>query len=92
VLFVTHDIREAVFLANRIVVRGSESGRHPHYSHQRHPHPRDLRSPAVQAPDRAGSMNIITRAIIPDEDAPGTRASAAVEPLPQAPSVRSPGS
>jgi len=83
VLFVTHDIREAVFLANRIVVLGSNPGAIRIILTNDIPHPRDLRSPAVQAlTDRI--HDIITRAIIPDEAPPAPALPRPVEPLPQA--------
>jgi NitT/TauT family transport system ATP-binding protein len=83
VLFVTHDIREAVFLANRIVVLGSNPGAIRIILTNDIPHPRDLRSPAVQAlTDRI--HDIITRAIIPDETPPAPALPRPVEPLPQA--------
>jgi NitT/TauT family transport system ATP-binding protein len=66
VLFVTHDIREAVFLANRIVVLGTHPGTIRVILQNDLPQPRDMRSPAFQTMiDRI--HDIITNAIIPDE-------------------------
>jgi NitT/TauT family transport system ATP-binding protein len=66
VLFVTHDIREAVFLANRIVVLGSNPGTIRIILQNDTPHPRDMRSPSFLAMiDRI--HDIITNAILPDE-------------------------
>jgi NitT/TauT family transport system ATP-binding protein len=83
VLFVTHDIREAVFLANRIVVLGSNPGSIRIILQNDMPHPRDMRSPAFLAMiDRI--HDIITSAIIPDEIAAATPTAVQrhIEPLP----------
>jgi NitT/TauT family transport system ATP-binding protein len=83
VLFVTHDIREAVFLANRIVVLGSNPGAIRIILQNDMPHPRDMRSPAFLAMiDHI--HDIITNAIIPDEVTPAVPTTVArhVEPLP----------
>lgn len=83
VLFVTHDIREAVFLANRIVVLGSNPGSIRIILQNDIPHPRDMRSPAFLAMiDRI--HDIITNAIIPDEItvATPTTVQRRIEPLP----------
>jgi NitT/TauT family transport system ATP-binding protein len=83
VLFVTHDIREAVFLANRIVVLGSNPGSIRIILQNDMPHPRDMRSPAFLAMiDRI--HDIITSAIIPDEitAATPTAVQRRIEPLP----------
>jgi len=83
VLFVTHDIREAVFLANRIVVLGSNPGSIRIILQNDMPHPRDMRSPAFLAMiDHI--HDIITNAIIPDEVVPAvqTVVTRHVEPLP----------
>ncbi|HTY11891.1 MAG TPA: nitrate/sulfonate/bicarbonate ABC transporter ATP-binding protein [Bacteroidota bacterium] len=85
VLFVTHDIREAVFLANRIVVLGSNPGSIRIILQNDMPHPRDMRSPAfLTMIDRI--HDIITSAIIPDEAVPSVPTAVArhVEPLPYA--------
>jgi len=83
VLFVTHDIREAVFLANRIVVLSTNPGAIRIILQNDMPHPRDMRSPAFLAMiDHI--HDIITNAIIPDEVTPAvpTTAPRHVEPLP----------
>ena len=83
VLFVTHDIREAVFLANRIVVLSTNPGAIRIILQNDMPHPRDMRSPAFLAMiDRI--HDIITNAIIPDEVVPAVQTAVArhVEPLP----------
>ncbi len=85
VLFVTHDIREAVSLATRIVVLGSHPGSIRIIIPNDLPHPRDVRSAAYLAMiDRI--HGIIANAIIPDE-APVTAPVAAprrVESIPHA--------
>ncbi len=81
VLFVTHDIREAVLLASRIVVLGANPGAIRVILTNDIPHPRNPRLPAFQSMiDRI--HDIITRAIIPDEAAPALAAPRPVEPLP----------
>jgi len=83
VLFVTHDIREAVFLANRIVVLSTNPGAIRVILQNEMPHPRDMRSPAfLTMIDHI--HDIITNAIIPDEVVPAvpTTAPRHVEPLP----------
>ena len=85
VLFVTHDIREAVFLANRIVVLSTNPGAIRIVLQNDMPHPRDMRSPAFLAMiDRI--HDIITNAIIPDEITPAVPTTVArhIEPLPYA--------
>ena len=83
VLFVTHDIREAVFLANRIVVLSTNPGAIRVILQNDMPHPRDMRSPAfLSMIDHI--HDIITNAIIPDEVVPAVQTTVArhVEPLP----------
>ena len=68
VLFVTHDIREAVFLANRIVVLAANPGTIRIVLPNTLPYPRDPRSSVfLSMIDRL--HDIITNAIIPDEAA-----------------------
>ena len=43
VLFVTHDIDEAIFMANRVVVMSARPGRIKHEEHIDFAHPRDYR-------------------------------------------------
>jgi len=43
VLFVTHDIDEAIFMANRVVVMSARPGRIKHEERIDFPHPRDYR-------------------------------------------------
>ncbi|MGA7159809.1 MAG: nitrate/sulfonate/bicarbonate ABC transporter ATP-binding protein [Bacteroidota bacterium] len=83
VLFVTHDIREAVFLANRIVVLSTNPGAIRVILQNEMPHPRDMRSPAfLTMIDHI--HDIITNAIIPDEVVPAVQTAVArhIEPLP----------
>ena len=68
ILFVTHDIREAIFLANRIVIMSANPGSIRVVIPNDLPSPRDIRSPMFLAMiDRI--HDIITNAIIPDEAA-----------------------
>lgn len=83
VLLVTNSINEAVFLATRIVVLGTNPGQIRTVLENQLPFPREYRDPAfVAAVDRI--HDILTRALIPDE--PRLPATAArvdrVEPLP----------
>jgi NitT/TauT family transport system ATP-binding protein len=83
VLFVTHDIREAIFLANRIVILSSNPGTIRIVIPNDLPYPRDPRSPVfLSMIDRI--HDIITKAIIPDEVTPLPAASLVqrIEPLP----------
>ncbi len=83
VLFVTHDIREAIFLANRIVILSANPGTIRIIIPNDLPHPRDPRSPVFLAMiDRI--HDIITKAIIPDEvpTAPSATPIQRIEPVP----------
>jgi NitT/TauT family transport system ATP-binding protein len=81
VLFVSHDIREAVYLANRIVVLGTHPGTIRIILKNDLSHPRDPRSPGFQALiDRI--HDIITNAILPEEVARAVPARPA-EALPE---------
>ena len=88
ILFVTHDIREAVFLANRIVILSANPGSIRTIISNELPHPRDPRSTLfLSMIDRI--HDIITKAIIPDE-ATGVIPSAAPPRIETVPFV-SPG-
>lgn len=66
VLVVTHNIHEAVFLATRIVVLGSNPGQIRKVLDNPLPYPRDYRAPAfIAIADRI--HDILTNALIPDE-------------------------
>jgi NitT/TauT family transport system ATP-binding protein len=86
-LFVTHNIEEAVFLANRVVVFGSNPGHIRYILQNDLPYPRDPRSPEFQRlVDHV--HGIITNAILPD-DVPESSTPGAhipritrIEPLP----------
>jgi NitT/TauT family transport system ATP-binding protein len=83
VLFVTHDIREAIFLANRIVILSANPGTIRIVIPNDLPYPRDPRSPVfLSMIDRI--HDIITKAIIPDDVAqlPATALVQRIEPLP----------
>jgi len=85
ILIVTHNISEAVFLANRIVILGTNPGRVRVIINNDLPYPRDTRSLGfLSMVDRI--HDIITNAILPDEvEAPSAeihRIPVRVEPLP----------
>jgi NitT/TauT family transport system ATP-binding protein len=81
ILLVSHDIREAVLLANRIVVLGTHPGTIRIILENDLPHPRDPRTAEFLALiDRI--HDIITNAILPDETARAIPARSA-EALPE---------
>jgi len=78
---VSHDIKEVVFMADRIVVLDANPGRVRTIVENRLPRPRDYRSPdLLQLVDRL--HDIITGMEMPD--VAGSRASTVFEPLPHA--------
>lgn len=83
-LFVTHNIEEAVFLANRIVVFGANPGHIRTVVANDLPYPRVLRSPDFERlVERI--HGIITNAILPDDvpnESTFTARTPRVEPLP----------
>ncbi len=88
VLLVTHNISEAIFLANRIVVLGRNPGQIRAIVDNTLPYPRDYRSYDFLAlTDRI--HDLITHVLIPDENLEATprpekkRLSVKLEPLPQ---------
>jgi NitT/TauT family transport system ATP-binding protein len=84
ILMVSHDIKEVVYMADRIVILGANPGRVRTVVPNRLPRPRDYRSAAVLAlVDRL--HEIITGAEMPDVApvSPGP-APAVIEPLPEA--------
>jgi NitT/TauT family transport system ATP-binding protein len=81
VLFVTHDIREAVFLANRIVVLGAHPGTIRVVMRNDLPHPRNPRSPSFLAMMDT-IHDIITKTILPDEAPVAATPMRPFEPLP----------
>jgi NitT/TauT family transport system ATP-binding protein len=84
ILMVSHDIKEVVFMADRIVILDAKPGRVRTIVENRMPRPRDYRSPQVLAlVDQL--HDIITKAEMPDAppQAAGPAASA-IEPLPEA--------
>jgi NitT/TauT family transport system ATP-binding protein len=84
ILMVSHDIKEVVYMADRIVILGTNPGRVRTVVENRLPRPRDYRSSQVLAlVDHL--HEIITRAELPDVPAPApARGPAALEPLPEA--------
>lgn len=82
ILMVSHDIKEVVYMADRIIILGANPGRVLKVLENRLPRPRDYRSPDfILMVDRV--HEIITRSEMPDE-APTILEGkpAAVEPLP----------
>ncbi len=84
ILMVSHDIKEVVYMADRIVILGTNPGRVRTVVENKLPRPRDYRSPAVLAlVDQL--HEIITRTEMPDVPAPvAQQALAMIEPLPEA--------
>jgi NitT/TauT family transport system ATP-binding protein len=84
ILMVSHDIKEVVYMADRIVILGTNPGKVRTVVENKLPRPRDYRSPAALAlVDQL--HEIITRAELPDVPAPvAQRALAVIEPLPEA--------
>jgi NitT/TauT family transport system ATP-binding protein len=83
ILLVSHDIKEVVYMADRIVILGANPGRVRTVVENRLPRPRDYRSPAV-----LGLVDqlheIITRTELPDlPAATPTPGPAGYEPLPE---------
>ena len=85
VLLITHNIEEAVFLADRVVVLGREPGRIRQVVSVSLPHPRDYNAPAFQAMVQR-LRNVFVTELLPEETA--AQATAPVpevskpEPLP----------
>jgi NitT/TauT family transport system ATP-binding protein len=84
ILMVSHDIKEVVYMADRIVILGTNPGRVRTVVDNRLPRPRDYRSPQVLAlVDQL--HDIITGAEMPDAPAPPPRPGQVIfEPLPEA--------
>jgi NitT/TauT family transport system ATP-binding protein len=82
ILMVSHDIKEVVYMADRIVVLSSHPGRVRTIVENPLPRPRDTRS--HQFEDLVDYLHeIITGTEMPDAPPAGTRASTRVEPLPR---------
>ena len=81
IFMVSHDVKEVVFMATRIVVMAAKPGRIRRIFENTLPYPRDYRSPVFQRlVDEIHA--VITETEIPD--LPPTPASTAWEPLPEA--------
>ena len=85
IFMVSHDIKEVVYMADHIVIMGSNPGSIRGILQNTLPHPRDYRSPEfINLVERI--HHIITHAIIPDEEisiAPsGVSTEIILEPLP----------
>jgi NitT/TauT family transport system ATP-binding protein len=84
ILMVSHDVKEVVFMATRIVVMGTKPGRIRRVIENRLPYPRDYRAAAFQRlVDEIHA--VITETEMPDVPAPAAPTHAPVwEPLPEA--------
>ncbi len=83
ILMVSHDIKEVVYMADRIVVMAANPGRVRTIVENRLPRPRDYRSPdLLRLVD--GLHDIITGGEMPDEPAGAAPATGAIEPIPDA--------
>jgi NitT/TauT family transport system ATP-binding protein len=81
IFMVSHDVKEVVFMATRIVVLAARPGRIRRIFENKLPYPRDYRSPAfVRLVDEIHA--VITETEIPDAPVPAAP-SAAWEPLPE---------
>jgi NitT/TauT family transport system ATP-binding protein len=83
ILMVSHDIKEVVYMADRIVILSAKPGRVRTVVQNPLPHPRDYRSPqAVALVDQL--HDIITKAELPDVPAQvADSALVTIEPLPE---------
>lgn len=84
IFMVSHDVKEVVFMATRIVVMGAKPGRIRRIIENKLPYPRDYRSPAFQRlVDEIHA--VITETELPDVPTPAATPRAPVwEPLPDA--------
>src|SRR5262249_47185993 len=86
ILLVSHDIKEVVYMADRIVILAAHPGRVRTIVENPLPRPRDYRSPQLLSlVDHL--HEVITRTELPDAPAPAPTAApglAAIEPLPDA--------
>jgi NitT/TauT family transport system ATP-binding protein len=85
ILMVSHDIKEVAYMADRIVILGTNPGRVRTIVPNNLPRPRDYRSPALlNLVDQL--HEVITRTELPDVPAPAAagRGPVALEPLPEA--------
>jgi NitT/TauT family transport system ATP-binding protein len=83
IVMVSHDIKEVVYMADRIVVLGANPGKIRTIVTNKLPRPRDYRAPEfLQLVDRI--HDIITGHEMPDAPAPAAGAAPQIEPLPLA--------
>jgi NitT/TauT family transport system ATP-binding protein len=83
VFMVSHDIREVVFMADRIIVMGINPGHIRSVLPNTLPRPRDYRSSAfLRMVDRV--HDLLTQTYLPDVAPPPVPGMAALEPLPEA--------
>ncbi len=83
VFMVSHDIREVVFMADRIVIMGANPGHIRHVLSNTLPRPRDYRSPAfLRIVDRV--HDLLTQTYLPDAPPSPPAGMTTLEPLPAA--------
>jgi NitT/TauT family transport system ATP-binding protein len=83
VFMVSHDIREVVFMADRIVIMGANPGHLRQVLDNALPRPRDYRSPAfLRMVDRV--HDLLTQTYLPDAVPAPPAGVSTLEPLPQA--------
>jgi NitT/TauT family transport system ATP-binding protein len=83
ILMVSHDIKEVVYMADRIVVLSANPGQIRQVIDNRLPRPRDYRSPEfLQLVDQV--HDVITRSELPDAPTLPTGRGLTMEPLPEA--------
>jgi NitT/TauT family transport system ATP-binding protein len=83
VLMVSHDIKEVVYMADRIVVLGASPGRVRTIMENRLPRPRDYRTQEfLRLVDQL--HDLITGHELPDVEQVAAKATEAIEPLPEA--------
>jgi NitT/TauT family transport system ATP-binding protein len=82
ILMVSHDIKEVVYMADRIVILGANPGRIRTVVENGLPRPRDYRSPDLLAlVDQL--HDVITGAELPDVPAAASAPAGTIEPLPE---------
>lgn len=81
-VLVTHQIEEAVFLADRIVVMGTQPGRIREILDNAVPHPREYQSPEFQQMVRRIHQEIVAEHLPDAAPAPAGEATPELEPIP----------
>ena len=87
ILLVSHDTREVVYMADRIVLLGANPGRILKIIQNPLPYPRDLKSPQFnQTVDYLHEL--ITGHAMPDIEVSGKKVKRAIEPIPRVAPIR----